>query len=141
METYDATALRAELSRDEGRKPRIYIDTVGKTTGGVGRNLSDVPFSDDEIDLMLTNDIVRTTAALDKNLAWWRNLDPIRQRVIVNMAFNLGVAGLLTFTNTLAAIQRGDYSSAATGMLQSKWAVQVGARATRLSNMMRTGSV
>lgn len=141
METYDASALRAELSRDEGRKPRIYIDTVGKTTGGVGRNLSDVPFSDDEIDLMLTNDIARTTAALDKNLTWWRNLDPIRQRVIVNMAFNLGIAGLLTFTNTLAAIRSGDYAGAATGMLQSKWATQVGARATRLSNMMRTGSV
>lgn len=141
METYDAQALRAELSRDEGRKARIYIDTVGKTTGGVGRNLSDVPFSDDEIDLMLTNDIARTTAALDKNLAWWRNLDPIRQRVIVNMAFNLGVAGLLTFTNTIAAVRSGNYAAAATGMLQSKWAKQVGDRAVRLSNMMRTGAV
>lgn len=141
MSNFDMQTLVSELSRDEGRKPRIYVDTVGKTSGGVGRNLSDVPFSDEEIDLMLTNDIARTTAALDKSLSWWRNLDPVRQRVIVNMAFNMGVAGLMTFKNTLAAVQNGDYAAAATGMLQSKWAAQVGARAVRLSNMMRTGSV
>jgi len=136
---FDMPTMVAELSRDEGRRNRIYTDTVGKISGGVGRNLSDVPFGDDEIDLMLTNDITRACAGLDKALPWWRSLDPVRQRVMVNMAFNLGINGLLTFVNTLAFIEAGSWDQAASGMLNSKWARQVGARAQRLAQMMRTG--
>ncbi|HHT8835097.1 TPA: glycoside hydrolase family protein [Burkholderia cenocepacia] len=139
MGNYDAAALKAELTRDEGRKPRIYTDTVGKVSGGIGRNLTDKGFRDNEIDLMYQNDVAETEAWLDRNLPWWRQLDPVRQRVIMNMAFNMR-GRLLTFVNTLAAMQRGDYGAAADGMLASKWATQVGARATRLANMMRSGA-
>lgn len=139
MSTFDMATLIAELSRDEGRKLKPYVDTVGKTSIGVGRNLSDVGISDAECDSMLENDVTRTVAWLDRNLSWWRNLDAVRQRVIINMAFNMG-GGLLTFVNTLAAMQRGDYAAAASGMLASKWATQVGARAQRLAQMMRTGA-
>ncbi|AET91089.1 phage lysozyme [Burkholderia sp. YI23] len=140
MNAYDLPTLKAELTRDEGRRARIYVDTVGKTSGGVGRNLSDVAFSDDEIDLMLSNDIERAELSLDARLPWWRNLDPVRQRVILNMCFNMGIAGLLTFVNTLAFVKSGNWNAAANGMLASKWANQVGARAQRLAQMMRTGS-
>lgn len=139
MSDFDMGMLIAELSRDEGRKLKPYIDTVGKTTIGVGRNLTDVGISDAECDALLQNDIGRAVAWLDRNLPWWRGLDPVRQRVIVNMAFNMG-GGLLTFVNTLAAMKRGDYAAAADGMLASKWANQVGARAQRLAQMMRTGA-
>ncbi|AQG98597.1 lysozyme [Burkholderia sp. KK1] len=140
MNAYDLATLKAELTRDEGRRARIYTDTVGKTSGGVGRNLSDVAFSDDEIDLMLTNDIERAELSLDAKLPWWRNLDPIRQRVMLNMCFNMGINGLLTFVNTLAFVKSGNWNAAANGMLASKWATQVGARAQRLAQMMRTGA-
>lgn len=139
MGNYDAAALKVELTRDEGRKPRIYTDTVGKVSGGIGRNLTDKGFRDNEIDLMYQNDVAETEAWLDRNLPWWRQLDPVRQRVVMNMAFNMQ-GKLLTFVNTLAAIQRGDYAAAADGMLASKWATQVGARATRLADMMRSGA-
>ncbi|EEE06843.1 glycoside hydrolase family protein [Burkholderia multivorans] len=139
MGNYDAAALKAELTRDEGRRSRIYVDTVGKVSGGIGRNLTDKGFRDNEIDLMYQNDIAETEAWLDRNLPWWRSLDPVRQRVMMNMAFNMQ-GKLLTFVNTLAAIKRGDYAAAADGMLASKWASQVGARATRLASMMRSGA-
>jgi lysozyme len=132
-------ALRSELTTDEGRKSRIYKDTVGKITAGVGRNLSDVPFSDDEIDLMLTNDIKKVCDQLDEKLPWWRTLSERRQRVLANMAFNLGINGLLGFRNTLAFVQGGKYDQAAEGMLDSLWAKQVGMRAVRLANMMKEG--
>jgi len=132
-------ALRAQLTIDEGRKSRIYKDTVGKITGGVGRNLTDVPFSDDEIDLMLTNDINKVCVLLDDKLPWWRNLSDRRQQVLANMAFNLGVNGLLGFKNTLSVMQAGQYDLAAEGMLTSKWASQVGNRAIRLAQMMKEG--
>ncbi|MBU9593449.1 glycoside hydrolase family protein [Burkholderia multivorans] len=139
MTMFDRKQLIVELSRDEGRRLKPYVDTVGKTTIGVGRNLTDVGITDAECDLLLSNDIDRTVAWLDRNLPWWRQLDAVRQRVIVNMAFNMG-GSLLTFTNTLSAMKRGDYASAADGMLNSLWARQVGARATRLANMMRSGA-
>lgn len=61
-----------------------------------------------------------------------------RQRVLVNMAFNLGMTGLLGFKTTLLAMEQGRYEDAAR-MLRSRWAGQVGVRAERLSEMMRTG--
>ncbi|KOE25735.1 glycoside hydrolase family protein [Burkholderia multivorans] len=139
MAGYDATKLKAELTLDEGRRSRIYVDTVGKVSGGIGRNLTDKGFRDNEIDLMYQNDIAETEAWLDRNLPWWRSLDPVRQRVMMNMAFNMQ-GKLLTFVNTLAAVKRGDYASAADGMLASKWASQVGDRAKRLADMMRSGA-
>lgn len=131
--------LEAQLNIDEGRRPRIYIDTVGKVTGGVGRNLTDRAFSADEIDLMLKNDIDMVGRALDQNMPWWRQMNDVRQNVLANMCFNMGVGGLGTFVNTLAAMQAGQYDVAAKGMLASKWAKQVGDRAIRLAAQMRTG--
>ncbi|MCA8331898.1 lysozyme family protein [Burkholderia cepacia] len=139
MAGYDPIKLKAELTLDEGRWTRIYTDTVGKVSGGIGRNLTDKGFRDNEIDLMYLNDVAETEMWLDRNLPWWRQLDPVRQRVVMNMAFNMQ-GKLLTFVNTLAAMKRGDYAAAADGMLASKWATQVGARAMRLANMMRSGA-
>ncbi|MCA8162509.1 MULTISPECIES: glycoside hydrolase family protein [Burkholderia] len=139
MGNYDALKLKAELTRDEDRRYRIYTDTVGKVSGGIGRNLTDKGFRDNEIDLMYQNDIAETEAWLDRALPWWRSLDPVRQRVMMNMAFNMQ-GRLLGFRNFLAAAQRGDWGAAATEMLDSLWARQVGDRAKRLASMMRSGA-
>ncbi|KML56363.1 lysozyme [Burkholderia cepacia] len=139
MGNYDALKLKAELTRDEDRRYRIYTDTVGKVSGGIGRNLTDKGFRDNEIDLMYQNDIAETEAWLDRNLSWWRSLDPVRQRVLMNMAFNMQ-GKLLGFRNFLGAAQRSDWSTAAAEMLDSLWARQVGDRAKRLASMMRSGA-
>ena len=139
MGDYDTLKLKAELTRDEDRRYRIYTDKVGKVSGGIGRNLTDKGFRDNEIDLMYQNDIAETEAWLDRNLSWWRSLDPVRQRVLMNMAFNMQ-GKLLGFRNFLAAAQRGDWGTAAVEMLDSLWARQVGDRAKRLASMMRSGA-
>lgn len=130
--------LIAQLYIDEGRRSRIYTDTVGKITGGVGRNLTDRAFSEDEIDLMLNNDITLVEQALDRALPWWRQMSDARQNVLANMCF-MGIGTLLTFVNTLKAMKAGRYDDAADGMLDSKWAKQVGQRANRLAEIMRKG--
>lgn len=134
----DIDKLKAQLSIDEGRKKRMYLDTVNRWTVGVGRNISDRDFSDDEIDLMLSNDIALIVGQLDKHLPWWRKMTDARQNVLINMCF-MGIGKLLGFKNTLADMQAGRYDAAAKGMLSSLWAKQVGARATRLAAIMRTG--
>lgn len=141
--------LEAELRRDEGVRYVPYLDTATprKRTVGVGHNMDvsplpaawTFPLSDAQVSQLLERDVSTTLAKLDKALPWWRSLDEVRQRVVANMAFNLGIGGLLGFKNTLAAMQRGSYAVAAAGMLSSKWAGQVGARAKRLAQAMETG--
>lgn len=76
---------------------------------------------------------------LDSEIPWWRTLDDVRQDVIANMAWNLGVKGLLGFKRFLADLQAAMYAAAAAEMMDSKWATQVPSRARRLRVMMLTG--
>jgi len=132
--------LRSQLERHEGLRLKPYLDTVGKLTVGYGRNLEDVGISRDEADFMLDNDIDQVERQLE-TVDEYRDLDPVRQSVIANMAFNLGFAGLMGFKNMWSAIARRDWDRAADEMLNSKWARQVGVRAVELSEIMRTGEV
>jgi len=127
-----------QLRRDEGVRSSPYVDTVGKITIGVGYNLTDRGMSDEWIESQLQADVSDVTNQL-RSLTFWINIDEVRQGVFINMAFNLGFDGLMKFTRMLGAIQQKDWNSAATAMLDSKWAEQVGGRANRLAEQMRTG--
>ena len=135
--------LAKQLEVDEAKRRYPYICSSGKLTIGIGHNLDAKGVSDRVIALMLEEDIDDAVAELDHALPWWRQLSDARQEVLVNMCFNMGIGtatkGLLSFRNTLAAVERGDYEAAARGMAASKWAVQVGQRALRLIKMMREG--
>jgi len=131
--------LREQLIRHEGRRKKPYVDTVGKVSIGVGRNLTDRGLSPAEIDYLFENDIDSCIADLDNNLPWWRELSDARQHVLLDMCFNMGIKRLLKFVNTLADVQAGRYNDAADNMLKSKWAGQVGQRAKTLARMMRDG--
>lgn len=139
--------MEAELRRDEGVRYSPYVDTTGHKTAGCGHNLDvsplpsgwKFPLTDAQVDQLLAEDIQATCGALDRFLPWWRNLDEVRQRVVCNMAFNLGIGTLLTFRNTLTDMKQGFYVAAATGMRASLWARQVGQRAQRLADAMASG--
>lgn len=94
----------AQLDLHEGRRAFPYADTVGKLTIGVGHNLTDNGLSDAAIDFILNEDIEIHWKELIAKLPWVEQLDEVRQRVLLDMAFNLGVPGLLSFKNTLAAV-------------------------------------
>lgn len=132
-------ALKADLQRDEGVRYSPYRDSVGKLTIGVGHNLDDVPLSHDAVMQILQDDILAVMTDLDNNAPWWRDLGDVRQRVLANMTFNLGINGVMEFHKALAAMKAGDWEQAADEMADSKWAKQVGDRAVRLIAMMRTG--
>ncbi|TDV04698.1 glycoside hydrolase family protein [Paraburkholderia caballeronis] len=139
--------LEAELRRDEGVFYRPYDDPLGVLSVGVGHNLQvaplpagwTYPLTDAQVDELLSADIAATLQQLDARLPWWRSLDEVRQRVLANMAFNLGIAGLLAFRKMLAAVQAGNWNTAAYEMRNSKWFSQVGDRAKRLYTAMKTG--
>lgn len=134
----DIEALKDQLILHEGLKLEPYRCTADKLTIGVGRNIEDIGITEDEARYLLDNDILRVSQELDNAIAWWRDLSDVRQRVILDMAFNLGTPTLMKFQKTLGYIEAEDYESAASEMLDSKWARQVGQRAERLSKAMAT---
>lgn len=138
--------LTADLERDEGLRLQAYPDPLTHAepwTIGYGHTGPDVTptttWTQTQASDALAADIARTCRALDQNMPWWRKLDDIRQDVLANMAFNMGVGKLEGFVHTLRFIESGQWDNAAAGMLDSAWATQVGARAQRLATQMRTG--
>jgi len=135
--------LTQQLNRDEGRRGTVYKDSLGLWTVGVGRLVDPSKpgcgLRSDEMDYLLRNDINDRIDSLTRALPWFQNLDDARKGVLLNMAFQMGTDGLLEFKNTLAKVQLGDYATAATMMLQSKWATQTPERAQRLAKQMASG--
>ena len=135
----DYERLRQQLIRHEGSSRTPYVDSVGKVTIGVGRNLEDNGLSENEVLMLLDNDIRTAEQDARALVPDFGQLTDVRQRVIIDMAFNLGRARLAGFRKFLAAVQIQDYVTAREEMLDSKWARQVKGRAGRLANMMATG--
>lgn len=151
----DKTKLVQELRDDEGEVLKVYADHLGWLTVGVGhlvdvrKGANPAPFgkvlklgdtiTTEQSEQLLLADIAEKEKQLDARAAWWRRLSDNRQRVLLNMAFQLGVDGLLAFKNTLSKMGVGDYDGAAAGMLASKWAQQTPNRAKRLAARMVLG--
>ena len=130
------------LRGEEGEVLYEYKDHLGYSTIGVGRLIDKRKgggITEEESAYLLNNDVTKIVEQLDKRLSWWTKLDDARKGVLVNMAFQMGVDGLLGFKNTLKMIESGQYDAAAKGMLQSKWASQTPSRAKRMAEQMRTG--
>lgn len=154
------TDIVSQLRRDEGCRLRVYRDSVGKRTIGYGRCLDTKPLGEHEaaalgIDLarldedgitypqaeaLLARDVGDATADLIEHLPWTISLDDARRGVLINMCFNLGIAGLLTFVHMLAAAERQDWPIAAAEARDSTWRRQVGDRAERLATQLETGA-
>ena len=127
-------ALRAQLIDHEGVRLHAYQDSLGFWTIGIGRLIDKRRgggISHDEALFLLDNDIAETIGELRAALPWFLREDEIRQRAMIDLAFNLGVPGLLKFRNTLAAWERNDYAAAARGLEKSLWYRQVGRRGPR----------
>ena len=136
--------LMRQLVGYEGVRKTAYRDHLGYLTIGVGRLIDDrkpgAGLRGHEIDYLLRSDIDERIEELTRRLPWFQDLDDARKGVLLNMAFQMGVDGLLGFRNTLAMVERGDYEVASKGMLNSLWAEQTPERAKRMSEQMRTGS-
>lgn len=123
----------ADLMRDEGLRLKPYRCTAGKLTIGWGRNIEDIGISEEEAEHMLRNDVARVEHELDKAYPWWVKCPGSVRRAMTNMVFNLGINRFGGFKRMLACLQAGDYRGASVAALDSKWADQVGDRATRIA--------
>lgn len=143
------TKLQDELVADEGERLYAYQDTRELWTIGVGQLIDHRAgggISRAASRFMLQERIDVIIKALNARIPWWINLSDPRRRVLVNMAYNLGVDGLMGFVATLDAIQHGQYDDAARHLLNSAAARQTSGhhdstdtRYGRLAMMMRDG--
>ena len=140
----DRLKLIDQLIHHEGMECFPYVDTVGKTTIGVGRNLTDRGLSQAECRYLLANDIEISISELERSFNWFSKLDDTRQAALVDLHFNLGLNRLKTFKKTLRLIEEcmlGDdlWDKVAAELLDSRWATQVGQRAHTLARMLELG--
>lgn len=150
-----SAAFRAELINDEADRSKVYDDATGKPiikgtvvmgnpTVGIGRNLASRGLRDSEIEFMYSNDALECEADLAGPLPWIASLSIPRQVAVYSLYFNMDLGTPAKFIagwpHFLAQMQAGDYDAAATNLETSQpWATEVGARATRLGEMVRQG--
>ena len=138
MDRDKLTPTEAYIHQEEGFRSKPYRCTSGALTIGIGYNLdAGMPF--DEAVLLMRHRIDKIRRALLERLEWFPKLNEARQAALVSMAFQMGLAGLLSFKRTLASIAAGDYEQASREMLESKWARQTPKRAQRTAYMIRYG--
>ena len=105
-----------QLKNEEGVIPHAYQDSLGFWTIGVGRLIDQRKgglLYPDEIEYLLANDVKRKTDGLNDALPWFHLLDERRQAVLIQMAFQMGLKGLLAFSTTLSHVRVGRYAEAA----------------------------
>lgn len=140
MTTKDLVALRHQLMDHEGLRLRVYKDTLGIETIGVGRNLRDRGITNAEAMHLLDNDIEDCLADC-LTFPWFVTLDATRQIALIDLRFNLGHYKLRLFKQFLAALSVRDYDKAAEQLLASKWATQVQPnRVRRIVSQIRYGA-
>lgn len=137
-DTFGLTALQNDLMMDEGYSALPYPDpdNAAIISIGVGRNLTVVGVSSDEVALMLTNDISRAASALDADYPWWRALPAGAQRVMLNLTFNMGMKAFTGFVKFLGCMEKRDWDGAIKELRNSEWFTQVGERGPRMCSRL-----
>jgi lysozyme len=157
---YNSSHFLDKLVEHEGLVLTVYKDTLGIDTIGIGRNLKDRGISKEELDYMdipnmdvvyehgiteadarylALNDIAIVENELCRVHSCVENLDSVRQLILMDMAFNMGVPRLCKFVKMWNAIHEENFEAASREMLDSRWARQVGGRARKLSDAMKAG--
>jgi lysozyme len=131
--------LIESVKSNEGFSSGIYKCIAGKRTIGYGRNLDDVGITGREASYLLETDLKRCQIQLQENIDLFDRLPDYVQNVLIEMCYQLGIGGLMTFKNTIKHIKWGQYEEASKEMLNSKWANQTPNRALYLSKIMFGG--
>lgn len=145
----DIARLAADVKKAEGFRLKAYRCSAGVLTVGYGHNCESSPvpgvkkvgdsISHEQAEVLFERDLSKCVWQVRENLPWVINLNAPRQAVLYEMAFQLGLGGMLGFKNTLLHIERGNYADGAAGFLSSKWAKQTPGRVRRLAAQLHSG--
>lgn len=151
----DIYEISQRLILHEGLRLQPYRCIKGRLTIGVGRNLDSNPLSSEEKSVLgdwkhgittqeamylLRNDILKINTLLKKHIKFFSKLDDERQYALIDMAFNMGIGGLLQFKKMLKAIEQKKFNQAADECLNSQYAKITKKRAIRIAEVIRNGT-
>ncbi|GHV09240.1 lysozyme [Campylobacterota bacterium] len=146
MTTEAMEKCKKQIKKHEGLRLEAYKDSLGYWTIGYGHYLGNAAtptpanITQAEADALFERDFaVAYEDAKRLVFGEWDAVGDARQAIVVNMSFNLGFNALKNFKKMVTCLETHEYSKAADEMLNSKWAAQVGKRATELATQMRTG--
>lgn len=134
----DIERIKSRIRKFEGLRLKPYRCPSGYLTIGYGRNLETKGITIDEAEFLLNNDVNETIESLMNAIDFFIMLPEPAQEVLVDMAFNMGITKLLTFTKFLNALKEKNWLKAAEEMENSKWYKQVGNRAKELVKIIRS---
>lgn len=132
--------IAEDLRRHEGCVLHAYEDHLGYLTIGIGRLIDEQRgggISEEEAEYLLKNDIDRIASRLQHERGF-RNAPSTVKRALVNMAFQLGFSGLLSFKKMWKHLENSNYAVAADEALDSKWAEQTPERAEEVAGWIRS---
>ena len=132
------TLAEALLRRHEGLRLKPYLCTQGRTTIGVGRNLTDKGISEAEASMLLANDLASTREFLASQ-PYWGDLSSHRKAALIDLVFCVGPAGYMGFKNMREALINKEYDRAGDEIMDSRFATQTGSRADELARIIRLG--
>lgn len=132
---------RKLIMKHENFRGYVYTDTTGHLTVGYGHNLQTRPISQNIGSLILDEDIQWFLPKLSEIIDFFDDLSDERKCVLIDMAYNMGLQGLLEFKDMLKACKEKRFNDAADEILKSKYAEQVGQRAYDNAYIMRTSSM
>ena len=142
-ELHNQPRLLCMIQSDEGFSSRLYKDTEGLNTIGIGfcldRRLMPREVALFWLDLIideLIDDLSRTN-----NYETYLALNDPRKFALINMCYQMGVAGVCQFRMMWGSLAEGDYESAADHAIDSKWYRQTTERATRIATVIRSGTL
>ncbi len=127
------------INYSEGIVGKLYYDDRGNPSIGVGMNLNTETLPEDLAIEWSTRKRVKIQNDLMERLDFFELLDDVRQAVLVDMSYNMGVNGLMAFTKTLDLIRRKEYQEAANNLKTTPYYHQVGLRSERNCKMLITG--
>ena len=128
-------SLIADIKRHEGYSKKVYKDTLGYDTIGIGFLVSSLELDEDVCDIILERRLVSNEQVLQRKLIYYNDLPQSVKNILQNMYYQLGNK-LFNFVKTLHYVETGKYKAAAIEMLDSLWAKQTPNRAKELSEAM-----
>ena len=137
-----------EVKAENGNH-KVYKDHLGFYTVGWGHLILETDpennlevgdeVSEERVVELFENDLKICKKEIRNNLDFFDDLDEIRQRCIIDLTFNMGMPRLKKFVKTLDHLKNGRYDEAGDELLDSRYAKQVGKRAERIADMIKTG--
>ena len=128
--------VMSRLKVQEGFRAMPYRDSEGVLTIGYGTNL-EIGITMREGSYLLSERV--HVAEIRFSHAWkpYRDMPVDVQVELLDMAYQLGVSGLLGFHDMLANLALGNYEGAAIEALDSAWAMETESRAAEVAAVFR----